>query len=281
MAVDNRIVQDCMMEKLSERCYFSILCTDVYMIVCALVCFLVGSEKLIAGERSIIEPLILFFIAAFLGGRELILVKSQGTQYFTDGWNLLRVPSIALVASSAKHMMEEVGNPDPDPKKALLTTSGILIIIQLSFFLRATFLPFARFVGGFISIFSTLVPFFIIANLLLLTFAYGFFIQGNEPKCSDILNCYVWTLNAFFSGSEETDDWLDIAFGFIAIVVLLNVVIAIVSESWSSVEHRAIQIFWRFRLEFLCQSRFFATVSKKLYEGGSLERLGGYIDSFR
>ena len=280
IAVDDKKVQDCIMEKLTERCYFYILCMDVYTNMCALTCFLIGSEKLIAGESGVVEPFIMFIVASILVVREIIQLKSQTSQYFADFWNWLQAASIALLGSSAKHMMDEIGNPDPEPKKLLLTISGALLIIQLTFFLRATFLPFARFVGGLTSIFSTLVPFFIISNLLLLTFAYGFFIQGNE-RCPNLLSCYGWTLQGFFSGSDDTDDALDVFFGFIAIVVLLNVVIAIVSESWENAADRAIGLFWRFRLEFLCEARFFAYVDKKLFQGGPLERLGEYADGFR
>ena len=81
-------------------------------------------------------------------------------------------------------------------------------------------------------IFSTLVPFFIVSSLLLLAFAYGFYVQGNE-SCETITKCYGYVLAGFFNGSDDdTDDLLDIMFGVIAIVVLLNVVIAIVSEAW-------------------------------------------------
>ncbi len=37
-------------------------------------------------------------------------------------------------------------------------------------------------------------------------------------------------------------------------------------------------LFWKFRLQFLSEARFFAVVDKKLFRGGLLDRLGGYID---
>lgn len=71
-------------------------------------------------------------------------------------------------------------------------------------------------------IFSTLVPFFIVSSLLLLAFAYGFYIQDDIDECDNITNCYAWTLNGFFSGSEGTSDLLDVLFGVIAIGELHN-----------------------------------------------------------
>jgi hypothetical protein len=62
---------------------------------------------------------------------------------------------------------------------------------------------------GLTLIFATLVPFFIVSSLLLLAFAYGFYIQDDIDECDNITNCYAWTLNGFFSGSEGTSDLLD------------------------------------------------------------------------
>jgi len=129
-------------------------------------------------------------------------------------------------------------------------------------------------------IFSTLIPFFIIASLLLLAFAYAFLIQGN-PACPNLLDCYAWTLQGFFSGSDDTDDILDVLFGVVAIVVLLNVVIAIVSEAWDSAATRAINLFWKFRLDFLAEARFFAYMDKRLCRGGIVEGMGDYIDTLK
>ena len=57
------------------------------------------------------------------------------------------------------------------------------------------------------TIFSTLIPFFIVASLMLLAFAYGFMIQGNE-LCPNLLDCYAFTLQGFFSGFDDTNDIL-------------------------------------------------------------------------
>ncbi len=37
-------------------------------------------------------------------------------------------------------------------------------------------------------------------------------------------------------------------------------------------------LFWKFRLQFLSEARFFAVVDKKLFRGGLLDRFGKYID---
>ena len=64
-------------------------------------------------------------------------------------------------------------------------------------------------------------------------------------------------------------------------IVLLNVVIAIVSEAWDTAQVRALNLFWKFRLEFLSEARFFAYLDKRLCHGGCFEKLGERIDGLR
>ena len=222
MSVKNRRIQDSIIEKLSERCYFNLLFTDIYAL---------GTERLLGGRARLLEPSLLFICVLFFVLRELVQIKSQSTQFFADYWNYIQIANWTLLFLSAKHMINEIGNSEPAVDKSMLIATGIMLIIQLTFFLRATFLPFARFVGGLLMIFHTLVPFFIVSSLLLLAFTYGFRVQGQE-ECPNLRECYHWTLQGFFSGADETNDILDILFGVVAIVVLLNVVIAIVSEAW-------------------------------------------------
>lgn len=122
---------------------------------------------------------------------------------------------------------------------------------------------------------------------MLLAFAFGFMVQDDckDDKESDekidLLGCYGYTLEGFFSGSEHTSDLLDVVFGFVAIIVLLNVVIAVVSDAWDSAANEAINLFWKFRLEFLCESRFYAYLDKKMCHGGRVERFSAYVDQIR
>ena len=46
-------------------------------------------------------------------------------------------------------------------------------------------------------------------------------------------NCFFFVLQSFFGGPADTRDFFDIALGVIVVIILLNVVIAIVSEAWS------------------------------------------------
>ena len=178
-------------------------------------------------------------------------------------------------------MQENVDVADPEVNRSILTITGVLLIMQFMLILRSTFLPFASFVGGLLLILSTLIPFFIVSFLVLMFFAYSFRISGKpyrEEGCPTFTKCYYTVLLGLFSGAEGTEDYLDVMFGVLAIIVLLNVVIAIVCNAWESAQRKADHIFWRFRLQFLTESRFCAYLGSKVSEGGIFEKIGKYID---
>jgi hypothetical protein len=65
--------------------------------------------------------------------------------------------------------------------------------------------------------------------------------RGAEA-CDTLGTCFQFTLQGFFSGPEETSNLLDMAFGIVVIIVLLNVVIAVVGDAWDSATDRASEV---------------------------------------
>ena len=279
--VKNTAIQDCVISKLTERCFFNLLFVDIYANVCALVFFLLGSEKLLYGQKTYFEPQMLILCLVVFISRTTIQIKSRGSQFFSDSWNWCQMIYIVFLGLATNSMMTYDAIDETFPDRHLLTITCALLVAQFTFFLKATFLPFARFVGGLLIIFNTLVPFFIVSGLLLLAFAYGYRMSGeHDDVCPSLQNCYEWTLNGFFSGSEDTADMLDILFGVIAIVVLLNVLIAIVSEAWDTAADRAIHLFWKFRLQFLADARFLSYLDNRYINRIKVSRTGEFFDSF-
>lgn len=93
------------------------------------------------------------------------------------------------------------------------------------------------------------------AFLVLLVFAFSYRMDGGYPNCETLTTCYLTVLQAFFAGAEQTIGLLDILFGIVVIVVLLNVVIAIVEQGWNQATERTFSLFWRYRLSFLVENR--------------------------
>jgi len=69
-----------------------------------------------------------------------------------------------------------------------------------------------------------------------------------------ILEWFQMVLQGFFSGPSEVSSPLDIVFGVLAVIVLLNVVIAIVSGAWDRTSADVATVFWEFRLHFLADT---------------------------
>ena len=242
--IDDRRMRNHIIEKLSERSHFTILFLEVYANVGAMYAFLNGTERLLDGSLTYVEPVILCICISVFILRELAQIKSQGVQYIYDVWSWVEIASVILLIFSVRHMIQFLGNEAGsffDVNRNLLIWSGMILILQGVFFLRATFLSFARFVGGLIMITAKLVPFFIVSSLLLLAFTYSYRMRGAEA-CDTLGTCFQFTLQGFFSGPEETSNLLDMAFGIVVIIVLLNVVIAVVGDAWDSATDRASEV---------------------------------------
>ncbi len=76
-----------------------------------------------------------------------------------------------------------------------------------------------------------------------------------EEACDDSFYlCLYAVLNGFFSGTESTQNFMEILFGLVIVLVLLNVVIAIVSDAWENAKDEATVMYWRGRLSSLTET---------------------------
>ena len=154
-----------------------------------------------------------------------------------------------------------------EPEQYLFMATGILLFFSLIFSIRTTFLPFARFVAGLLGIITSLIPFAVITILVLLCFTYAFILSQSRPdQCSSFRECFLYTLEAFFFGMEDFSERgpspiLDATFGILAVVMLLNVVIAIISNAWNDSVESTRQVFWKSRMEILFQWRFLKRIA--------------------
>lgn len=90
--------------------------------------------------------------------------------------------------------------------------------------------------------------------------------------------CLIYSLHGFFSGLDSVERPVEVIFGVLVIVILLNVVIAIVSDSWQAASLKTKQKYWSFRLAFITEMRMFAIIEKNFLRGGILEKFTEYID---
>ena len=146
-----------------------------------------------------------------------------GVDYLGNIWIWQEIGCIIFLLISADHMSREAGNPKPVLQTGRLCVTGFLILAQIIFYLRSTFLPFLKFVGGVIMILRDVIPFISVSMLLLSTFIHTSLVI-NEYDC-ELYSKYFVTVfsNVFdFTPSGEDSIRLDILFGVI-IIVLMNV----------------------------------------------------------
>jgi len=164
-------------------------------------------------------------------------------------------------------------NHDSVAQITVCSLGAFLLIIKTILFFRAMFLTFARFVGGFLVILKKLMPFLIVSLLLVIAFIYCFMVTRN-PNCivngtPDFPSCAIWTVGILFEfqfGVEGSNRIVGAFFTLIILIVLLNVVIAIVSDAWNThtASDLSTQLFWKYRLEMMTLLNGFADLDQKL-----------------
>lgn len=218
-----------------------------------------GAGDSIMVKERLESYVLLLFCNMFFWIKELMQMKAQKADYFVEISNSLDIMNNLFLSLSLYHVASDDDQTEkwPDDKRYIYIISGILLGVHTLFSLRSTFLPFARFVRGTQFIMVTLIPFFVTTGIVLYIFTQIFraFYQGTPEEdkqgclsqsrflkegggdgmdsllclCSkDWGGCFYGVIHGFFSGPGETENVLHIANGFLIVVVLLNVVIAIV-----------------------------------------------------
>lgn len=274
--------QELVIEQFAKRRFFSLFYLELAANMAALITFIIASITVLDDSPTIItfvQTLMLWLCIFFLGFREVAQMMTSKSNYLFDTWSWFQWAGILSLLVSLLDMIDFTPNLfdfSERKRRECYMVTGCLLILNLIFFLRAAFLPFARFVGGLLLIFQVLVPFFLVSCLLLLLFAYSYSVNPpslvtEQPECRSIGTCYLWVLRGFFA-SETTNNWLDIIFGLVIVVVLLNVVIAIVCEAWDSAQTE--KFYWNYRIQWLADARFL--VRRDFQEHGPLAK---YIDN--
>jgi len=213
----------------------------------------------------------------------------DGFKYFSSPWNYFEAFTIIVLITS---WIDLIVHGESEERSewfgTIMVITSSCLWLNLILLLRSSSISFAIFVCGLLEIIKDLIPFLIISVLILLWFAVILLgerlISGRCESSKSIESSIVefctfpgaiLTMYSFFvggisiHGEINTDDDLravdDVAGGWeISIVIifsllvgilLLNVVIAIVNESWGGVVKLSEQKFWQYRLEFLMDAK--------------------------
>lgn len=91
-----------------------------------------------------------------------------------------------------------------------------------------------------------------------MAFAYGAYVQNFESDNEEIrenfknfFESFLTLFGEFLGGPERPTTAADIMFGIVSVVILLNVVIAIISNAWDDSTGETTLRFWEYRLGFI------------------------------
>ena len=91
-----------------------------------------------------------------------------------------------------------------------------------------------------------------------MAFTYAYFVGRYKDRFSEEdfeyrtpLDSFRTVFGSFVGGPETPKDLLDFLFGTLSVIILLNVVIAIVSDAWEDSGKEVVRVFWTYRLEYI------------------------------
>lgn len=230
---------------------------------------------------------IFYFIISEIGKFvSLFLLSKHSRNYILSFWNLIDVLAVLLAAVSSVTMrwrFHENGIEDDKTLRVLLAiTTGFLWLRVLNF-LKAINMQLATFVLAILQITKDIFWFCVIILTLVVSFAQMFFTVLAPPACatgnfSDIdkqckqneylLKVYTILLGDF--GDFKREDFvtnfsvfLVVFYSFFVTLVLVNVLIAIASDSYEKCLLKSQKLFGRARVMLIAELSSFQTLLRK------------------
>ena len=258
------VLQKLVAERSVETTPTFIKIADLYNSICLVITYYLCARNALKGDDATSSTLIylLSISVGYMALREATELLMSHVRYFISIWNYFEVLTILLVSLSLYKICS--GDLDGNFETLAVVTTGF-VWTNIIFFLRSTFLPFAVFVSGIIKIICDLVPFLMVSLFVLLMFGEmyvldgmahgGCTMQGSDSTTDfcTVGNSLIKTYELFVGGIDVGDyadtplmKTVSILFGFLVSIILLNVVIAIVSNSWNSVMEESKKVVSKF-----------------------------------
>lgn len=294
VAVVSPHVRNILNKKIVQRFPTSILMMDGYFLICIIVSFEIATHQHIdirfspgSGREASLPALIFLFIGGtYFLLRELVQIVSlwslgSFSSWFYDANNWLDTAVIVLVYYYAVLMTnDDLGVSNETFRSGVAFTKGVLWCAVI-YFLKSTLVDFAVFVGGVFYVLQRLAAFLLAVGVILLAFAQMFYIVYTEtaicassvdpdnpdgdscsfPHCTfeaSLLKVYTMMMGEIGDETRyETSrvaQLLYVAYAFLVVILLSNVLIAIVTDSYEIIQNdRAAIVFWSNRLDFIAE----------------------------
>jgi len=244
---------------------------------------------------------IFYFIIGEIGKFvSLFLLSKHSRNYILSFWNLADFLAILFAAISSITMRwqftigDETGIEDNDALRGLLAVTTGFLYLRVLNFLKAINMQLATFVLAILQITKDIFWFCIIVLTLVIAFSQMFFTLLAPPSCSTkelsgrqckqseyLLGVYSILLGDF--GIFSRDDFstsfsvfLLVLYTFLVTVVLLNVLIAIASDSYEKCLLKSQKLFGRARVMLIAQLASFQSLLRRMdQDADSSESLAG------
>ena len=151
-------LQERIIEMTSERLSMAFLTMELFLNVLAITAFLAAIDSIIDDPSKKNQLWEIDFCVPMFTLFEAVQFVSQQEQYLLDPWNYYKVILLSLMVASRivlyDHCSKENNDHSDIPESAMriFTSCGILLIGNAFFYLRQTFLPFAKLLQGLVSV---------------------------------------------------------------------------------------------------------------------------------
>ena len=288
-AVVTQHVRNVLNQKIVKRFPTSILIMDGYLLIILIVCFALTTKNHIdlrfdpenTTDDTQVALAILFAAVVYFFVREVIQIASLISLGSFNNWmkdltNWIDVAAIIMVIYYAALMAQGsvAAISDESFRSGAAFTQGLLWV-SIIMFLKKTLVDFAVFVGGVFYVVRRLAAFLIAVGVILLAFAQMFyFVYVFTPVCdsldgsvctfphctfqNSLLKVYTMMMGEVNTetrySANLTAQCLYLVYGFLVIILLSNVLIAIVTDSYEIIQNdRAAIVFWCNRLDFCAE----------------------------
>ncbi|GMI18795.1 hypothetical protein TrLO_g13328 [Triparma laevis f. longispina] len=208
--------------------------------------------------------LALYFLLRKIAQFHAIYQLGLQKNWYKDFWNY-----IDLVASGrAIVLLEYFSRVGPGPEyEHFASVTAMFVWMKVLGFAKAFSQPIATFVLMLSTIFRDLFSFMSVLVIILVMFGHAFFLviagkkegEGDEIDFSSIGGT-AWSLYLMILGTFESSvfpgiwaESLFLCYSFLVVIILLNALIAIVSDSYDVVLVTSTELFWRNRFELVAE----------------------------
>jgi len=254
--------------------YIALLMTDFYIQLMIIISFTIGCNFGFKGNGTTTAMLfgsaywIFRRVASAMGSSSIMALLNESFRLMHLIQALALMSASIYLRNNGTDLLYEEG-VSGTWRNVLILTSGLIWLNLLGIGCH-TLKGFSVFVYATIQIFKQLINLFLVFILIFVSFSTMLYIssvdspgyctpEGDAPGEYCTLNDAMNKIGVIFFGAVEAEDFdlprptlvLFILYNIFVIIILLNIIIAIMSDSYTDVNQRAELVFWNHRFDLI------------------------------